>query len=406
MIANFLWEGKRAKIAYKKLIRSYEDGGLKLFDLEQKDISYKVKWVQVIKQRPDSALAQFMNERFPVSTELLWDCNITTKDIDQLVSPCLLSDIWKAWARINYRIPTSKQDILRQVLWFNSNIRNNKNKVILFRSWYMRGINTLQQLVNGDQYKECATLWREFGKVINIIDLTVIRRAIPKEWLSVIKHGITVDRNKPGVEIVKNSIKCTSIVYDHLNKKGPDASIIRAVWENRLGEEITDNSWKNMYVKISQLTLCTKLRFFQYRLVNNYLVTNVRLSKYTNIPAECTFCKDSPETTIHLFCECKHVVQIWKTLAKWLKYFCMIDLEPTKYVIILNVYKDSFPDMVNTILLITKYYIYVQRCLKNSLSFTGVLQSIQKYKRIEEMSAVILQKSKKIKTKWQMYDML
>ena len=47
IIIKFLWQGKRAKIAYKKLIQCYENQGLKLVDLSIKDVAIKAKWAQV-----------------------------------------------------------------------------------------------------------------------------------------------------------------------------------------------------------------------------------------------------------------------------------------------------------------------------------------------------------------------
>lgn len=42
IIVKFLWDDKRPKIAYSKLILTYEDGGLKLHDIKIKDISLKL----------------------------------------------------------------------------------------------------------------------------------------------------------------------------------------------------------------------------------------------------------------------------------------------------------------------------------------------------------------------------
>ena len=46
ILKEFLWNGKKAQISYERLVKSYEKGGLKLADLELKDIALKCKWVQ------------------------------------------------------------------------------------------------------------------------------------------------------------------------------------------------------------------------------------------------------------------------------------------------------------------------------------------------------------------------
>ena len=44
MIINFLWEGKRPKIRYEMLIQDHSKLGLKLVDLEIKDMALKAAW--------------------------------------------------------------------------------------------------------------------------------------------------------------------------------------------------------------------------------------------------------------------------------------------------------------------------------------------------------------------------
>ena len=48
IIKDFLWKGKRPRIKHTKLVREYNQGGLKLADLRTKDIAMKVKWVEYL----------------------------------------------------------------------------------------------------------------------------------------------------------------------------------------------------------------------------------------------------------------------------------------------------------------------------------------------------------------------
>ena len=72
---------------------------------------------------------------------------------------------------------------------------------------------------------------------------------------------------------------------------------------------------------------------------------------------------------MHLLVKCKHVQKIWKALAHWLDYFCFIKVEFAPAEIVFNDYNEAFPDLVNTICLITKYYIYVQKMLSQNAKF-------------------------------------
>ena len=45
LVKDFLWEGKKAKIAYSVLLGNKVDGGLGLCDLDKKDQALKMQWI-------------------------------------------------------------------------------------------------------------------------------------------------------------------------------------------------------------------------------------------------------------------------------------------------------------------------------------------------------------------------
>ena len=97
---------------------------------------------------------------------------------------------------------------------------------------------------------------------------------------------------------------------------------------------------------------------------------------------------------------------MWKALSKWLYYFCYLDFEASEKIILLNDYRGPFEDMVNTIILIVKYYIFVYKCLKRTPYFIEVVREISKYKKMEFIIASKQAKMDKIKNKWKMYDQI
>ena len=62
--------------------------------------------------------------------------------------------------------------------------------------------------------------------------------------------------------------------------------------------------------------------------------------------------------------------------------------------------------MVNVIIRIVKFYIYIQRTKKESVSIIEVIKFISKYKRIEDIGAKCTKTVNKHIKKWAMYDML
>ena len=48
MLSDFLWQGKRAKIAMSTLQTAKNKGGLRLFDIRKKQTALKIQWVKRI----------------------------------------------------------------------------------------------------------------------------------------------------------------------------------------------------------------------------------------------------------------------------------------------------------------------------------------------------------------------
>ena len=89
-----------------------------------------------------------------------------------------------------------------------------------------------------------------------------------------------------------------------------------------------------------------------------------------------------------------------------LYHFCFTELELEKYVIIFNTYKDSFSSLVNMIILITKSFLYVKRCLQETPQFIKLINYIAQYKKIEYFASKKINCARQIQSKWQMYDMM
>ena len=280
-------------------------------------------------------------------------------------------------------------------------------KIVLYRSWKTAGICTISNLVVGRRFKTCQELIAEFGNCVNVIDLTNIINAIPTKWRKVIRDDDYDTHVPTGIELVQDNLKCTSLVYNALIKIDHESFQAKCKWEEILEHVIPVERWRNLYQDVKKLTLATKLRTFQYRIINRYLVTNKTVAIWNKlVPDKCTFCGEDVETIVHLFFTCKYVRKLWYAMGKWLENYCNLEFTPSEYMIILNQYKGDAEDLVNTLILITKYYIYVQRCLKREIRFIDLVGVIAKYKSIELDAGRLVHKYKKYQLKWEIYDMI
>ena len=417
-IVDFIWDGKRSKIKYSQLMNKLEKGGLNLQDMFLKNHALKASWIHKLKEHPENYESQkeMINRLLNIPKEIdLTDCNLSTGDVDKLCRPGIWKDRFREWCAFNYYSPGTKENILEKPLWLNSFIRK-ENRPHVNVKMLKVGVKIVKDIYNtttGTWYTFQQFI-EKYGSIIDVITYTTLLLSIPKEWIRILKKKdyMGIDNNFRIQKIdkinknKKNKHTCTKIIYqDAVQKIATSNDKKRFQWEKDLNIEINDSKWEKMYTHVYELTESTKLRFFQYRLLNRSLTTNIHVSKWLQGQDQfCTFCKKVPENYVHLFFSCEIIRKIWSALSKWLRYFCYIDLEIDESQLLLNLYKDSFKNMTNTIILITKQYIYRCKCYKSKPIFQELIAEITHYKKIEKYIAVKKNKVNNFKKKWLMYD--
>ena len=116
------------------------------------------------------------------------------------------------------------------------------------------------------------------------------------------------------------------------------------------------------------VTIETKIREFQYKVLNNIVFTNEKLFrlKMKDSPS-CTFCEREVESFEHLFFYCDITKTFWEALCSWLGE-CKVKFQPfTLMDIFFGVFNTEEDFCILKHLILTaKFYIY--KCKLNSVS--------------------------------------
>ena len=149
-------------------------------------------------------------------------------------------------------------------------------------------------------------------------------------------------------------------------------------------------------------TISTQLRDFQYRLLNQAVITNTHLFKWKIIQADlCTFCEEQPESILHLLVKCKHSQFIWNKLIVKLHTLTGIYIQFTEKEKLLGITNFQYLDLFVLILIITKQYLYACGCLKTMPSIEMLISKIKEIKHIEQHIAIKNNKINQFNLKWQ-----
>ena len=338
---------------------------------------------------------------------------ISIADIRNCKSFKLAYDQIKAWCTLNYY---TIDDIKSQPLFCNSHIR-----IANVPHWPRKSIRdaipNFTAILHSTQ-KRLLTFQELQNKIgsekLNCLEYFSIKSAIPKSWVSICALSLKAPSSNTNVVTkINKGIKPTKLFYSTKIQTKPNKfTNIRYKWEQILQKEIPDSFWCNQVTCINSYTKSTKLRAFQYRLINFAIITNIQLCKWSLIPSDkCSFCHNEPETYKHLFVNCRIVKnKVWIPLKRWLDHFCFINIDISdEYLILLNRYKDVANSLTNMIILITKQYIYAKRCLNENLNAVELMHSISQYRLVEHIVANRSHNTKiyqEFVNKWALYDLV
>ena len=149
--------------------------------------------------------------------------------------------------------------------------------------------------------------------------------------------------------------------------------------------------WPEIYSLPHRVTSDTKMREFQFKLLNKYLTTNAFLYKIgvTSSPV-CSFCGKENESLEHILIHCNYANEFWAEVIKWLCSLKVNINTLNNKEILLGMPNCKDELFVNHVLLIAKQYLYSCRCRKPFPIFKVFMSRLRKIQNLE----LVIAKSK------------
>ena len=391
MFNKFLWNGHKPKIPLSTLQLLKRDGSMQLVDLSRKDDALKITWVRMIfaDQYPEEIPHSQLH---PGVGKNIWVCNLKHTDVDDTCTGA--SDFWKdvlkAWCKYHYTVDW----IGDQIVWCNSNIRIG-NSPVWWEQPARKGLVFVSDLIEENEVIKAESAKSRYG--LSTMQFNSLMSAVgPRrlQWCIMNPDSVFVDTKFSTImnqeHVSQYAYRCLSPAPDQLQK-------IEEKWCVDFLEEV---DLKKLLVDINRTQETAKLKSFQYRLLMRSVITNIQLCNWRIIDTKlCTFCESYNETIRHLLYECECVKEVIK---------CAQDVceRITGEQPMLN-YKNYICNSVskgikasNTILLVTKQYIYRQRCKKIKPSSRELVSEIYRCKNIEKFNAIKNNRYPKYAKKW------
>ena len=205
------------------------------------------------------------------------------------------------------------------------------------------------------------------------------------------------------IEVIQKQKKGSQNIYLILNKND-DIPTGKIKWNQIY--EIPDHSWGYIYKSPYQLTKCTKLRWFQTSINHRILPTNHLLNKMNiSDDPKCTFCGEENETISHLLWNCSHANAFITELTKQFQFRSII-LDLNEKSFILSLYPNIMPEIIQRLMLIVKYYIYMCRNNKCAMYFKVYKSYVKTFYQTQREIALSNNDIVNFQKKWYRYQWL
>ena len=380
LITDFLWNGKRPKIAFNTLKQEIDKGGLKLCDFEIKVKALLLSWVKRLTNHV-KARWKLLPKYFYNTTSLKSHFSVKSQKINTLAIPKFYSTIYKYWLELYNREPSNGLQVQRESIWQNMYITSG-GKSLNDVEWRCKGITHIVDLLNEDcHFYSHVEIQLKYNVKCNFLKLMQIRQSIPWSWRKMLQKCNVICKNdfdKEEIYLLINdrfreihTLRCKDFYWALINMHNIIPSSVKK-WQTIYPsfENCDPEIWKRIYRTSFEITRETKLQSFQYKLIHRTIPCNKWLCdikvKDSNI---CTYCTETDNIS-HFFIDCEKVNIFWSSFFKWwnnASETTIMDIEHFEECILFGFPETNEIFMVlNYCILLAKFYIYRSRIFENN----------------------------------------
>ena len=410
LIYGFIWKGND-KIKRSALINDIDNGGLKMLDIESMISAQRVMTLKKYFADGNSSWKTVLDEFLcNVGGKFILFCNFDTRKLPVYI-PAFYKECLDAWSELKNSNVVSYEDVIDQIIWNNKNIVVDKQS-LFEKHLFCQGIVKIGDLLsNTGKFLQSSKVLRanlsptQYFKLIGVVD------AIPIAWRLIIKQSQTSQHlhssflgDKIYIELDETEIdlsKVTSkLLYTKFKTKKQTPPSAQSKMKNKYPQLVVE--WKKIYSLPFTVTVETKLREFQYKILNDVVYTNDKLFRFKMIESPlCTFCQED-ESLEHLLFHCAITKNFWLSFLSWISEQNISMETLTLIHILFGVFNDNEDfAILNHLILIAKYFIYICKLNKTKPTLRVFIEKIKLVYHIEKKIAKRNDQLQKHYKKWE-----
>ena len=302
VLYNFIRNSGKDKIKRLTLISDYENGGLRIPPIETLIKTQRIVCMKKYLNSHNSTWKIFLDSYLAdFGGSFLIKCNYDVRFLPNTL-PKFYKECLSEWADYKKSPVVTLPDVLKEIIWNNKFMCINGKP--LFRNKVLKkGFLTMRDILSDEgKLKSWSTLQNKNLTSAEYFVLMSVFDAIPLEWKTLLKD---MPNNPPRNNECHDNTFLTSSkeVYWDLIRKIGKPPVSKSKYEKLFPTH--DLPWKDFYLLPRSVTLDSKMREFQYKVLSRILYAKKALLRVdiVNSPA-CTFCQISDESLEHLFIHC------------------------------------------------------------------------------------------------------
>eukprot|EP00105_Crassostrea_gigas_P040116 XP_019924264.1 PREDICTED: uncharacterized protein LOC109619185 [Crassostrea gigas] len=392
-IFEFVWNAKCDKIKRSVITQDYQQGGLKMLEMNKFIMSLKCSWLKRLIKGKKSWIdifeaingVQIVNKLLDFGDAFISECVIPKNNV-------FWQDVFNSFLCVikSFNGSFVKENLPSIPVWYNTNIKVGM-KTLFIKSWYEKGVKIISDFLDVDGNLLPHDIFQHrFNMNVCIMQYNSVVSAISRYLKSFLTKNSYQGFITPYIPIYYKSLllynKCTNVVYRQLNSCNVIPTSI-SKWESELvqyGAKICVNDAFNVCFKT---TKDTQLQWLQFRLLHRILPVNHYLKKIKVVSSDCcSFCKHEVETIQHVFINCEKVSTIWSNLSLHIYHATSLRLGFN----VVNILFGELPmsknnKVINLIILCSKQYLFTclkkgkLPCLSGLLSYLFNKYKVEKY---------------------------
>ena len=376
ILYEFLWGGKAHRVKKTTMCKSYENGGLKMCNVQATIAAFKISWIRRIEcgNMTDFLSLTLYPELNNLNVFGIEYLNVITKNIENKFWKDVLKHYYKLGKVPIVAEHKDNNQLLEEPIHYNPSFKRGK-EVIHIKEWVTNTILKVKDIAeisdNTLTFLDFENFRRKFYNVndTNFLVYNGIVQAIRSFIQKTDKNLRTHTKNK----LIFSSRVWTIVMGGNQKvREALDSDDLLPTCTIKWNILFHDLNWKNIFKKCHKTSKDTQLQWFQFRLIHRILPTEryLYICKIKDSP-NCKRCGEE-ETISHLLWNCEPVQRFWKELENSLRSKCQhceriaFNLELVIFGTKSNVITDKGFDFI---LLMAKFYIYKCKFQENLPEF-------------------------------------